>query len=333
MSEESESKKSETNSSSSKLSKHFNNMRENPWMPATIVLAIALIVVLALGGFGGMTGNVVKESVAAENLISFINSQGGPAAELVSVEEKDGFYEVTVKYDGEDIPVLVTMDGKQLVSQTIPLTGNAVSDTQSQPQQEIPKSLKPKVELFVMSYCPYGTQMEKGILPVLDELGSWIDADIKFVHYVMHGDEETEENFRQICIREEQGTKFNAYLQCILNSTSVYDPANQTQCMINTGINTATIDSCMKERAEGYYQSDSALSQQYGVQGSPTLVINGVIAESGRSPAAILNTICQAFENVPPQCSNLQLATESPSPGFGFNSGSSADSAAANCGV
>ena len=43
----------------------------------------------------------------------------------------------------------------------------------------VPKSDKPLVELFVMAYCPYGTQAEKGLIPVIELLGDKIDASIK----------------------------------------------------------------------------------------------------------------------------------------------------------
>ena len=37
-----------------------------------------------------------------------------------------------------------------------------------------PKKEKPEVELFVMSHCPFGTQIEKGMLPVARLLGDKI---------------------------------------------------------------------------------------------------------------------------------------------------------------
>jgi len=48
-----------------------------------------------------------------------------------------------------------------------------------------------------MSYCPYGTQIEKGILPVINALGNKIKFSLKFVDYAMHGKKEIDENSRQ----------------------------------------------------------------------------------------------------------------------------------------
>lgn len=307
--------------------------KNNPWMIISVVLAVAVLALLYLNFFG--FGDVSKSNIG-ETAVNFINTEllgGQQTVTLGSVTEESGIYVVSVKFQGRDVPAYFTKDGKYFLgTQIIPLTTTADTQNYTQPSQtEVPKTDKPKVELFIMSYCPYGTQMEKGILPVLALLGNKIDAKIRFVHYTMHGEKEDTENFRQLCIREEQGTKFNSYLQCILNSTSQTAPADPAQCMKKVGIDSAKVASCITGKAKDYYAADSALSQQYGVQGSPTLIINGVQASTGRSPAAILSTICAAFNTAPSECS-AQLATDNPSAGFGYSS-SGADSAAANCGA
>src|SRR3989344_6088904 len=93
---------------------------------------------------------------------------------------------------------------------------------------------------------------------------------------------EDTENFRQLCIREEQSAKFLPYVACILNSTDVNNPGNVTACMKGLGIDTVKVDDCMKNNAASYYAVDSKLSQDYGVQGSPTLIINGATSSAGR---------------------------------------------------
>ncbi|MEM2131153.1 MAG: GILT family protein, partial [Candidatus Woesearchaeota archaeon] len=70
------------------------------------------------------------------------------------------------------------------------------------------KKDKPEVQLFVMSHCPFGTQMEKGILPVVELLGNKIDFKVRFVYYAMHGEVEVKEQLRQYCIQKEQQDKY-----------------------------------------------------------------------------------------------------------------------------
>ena len=70
--------------------------------------------------------------------------------------------------------------------------------SQAEIQAEIKTSAETvSVELFVMSHCPYGVQMEKGILPVLKLLDTRIDFSLKFVDYAMHGKTELDEQTRQ----------------------------------------------------------------------------------------------------------------------------------------
>ncbi len=304
-----------------------SKIRKNPWILATLVLGI-LSIVLVFGSLGNPTGKVISSDEATDKLIEFYDAQGITGLELESVNEVDEFYEINLVYEGQTIPFYVTKSGY--------LTGNAIihldnssemfedTDTETNTPtetQEIPKQDVPKVELFVMTHCPYGTQSEKGILPAFEALGDSVDANIRFVHYFMHDPEETETPI-QVCIREEQADKYHDYLECFL------EDGNSSRCLDEVEIDEDALDECVENNAEGYYASDSELSESYGVQGSPTLVINGQMVQSSRDPASYLDTICQSFTdgNVPESCGN-ELSSSSPSPGFGW-SGTGSDTSA-----
>lgn len=313
----------------------LESLRENPWILTSIILALVLIVVIAFGNtiFTGGAAGVSKET-AAGNVISFINSQGGSTASLVSAEREGGLYKITVDYMGNQIPVYTTLDGKSLVVNPISLSGSSPSsDSSSSPQSTptptVPKSDKPTVELFVMSHCPYGTQMEKGILPVAELLGNKIDFKIKFVYYAMHGKEEVNEQTRQYCIQEEQNDKFNAYLKCFLKA------GKTDECLTEAKIDSAKLTACVNatdkkfDISKNFNDQSSWLSgrfpkfdihkadnEKYSVAGSPTLVINGQEAPSGRDPQSLLNAICGAFNTAPAECEQ-KLSSASPAPGFG----------------
>ena len=81
---------------------------------------------------------------------------------------------------------------------------------------EVKKNDKPTVELFVMSHCPYGTQIEKGIIPAIEALGDKVDFNLKFCSYAMHGEQELREELNQYCIQKEQKDKLLPYLKCFL---------------------------------------------------------------------------------------------------------------------
>ncbi|QQS20561.1 MAG: hypothetical protein IPL87_03240 [Candidatus Moraniibacteriota bacterium] len=99
----------------------------------------------------------------------------------------------------------------------------------------------PEVELFVMSYCPFGLQMQKGILPALKELGSSVQFSMRYVSYIMHGKKEFDENIRQYCIAKEEPQKYASYLGCFASS----EEGDATGCGKNAKITESKIASCV----------------------------------------------------------------------------------------
>lgn len=308
----------------------MEGIRKNPWVVVSLVLLVALVVFVVKGG--GLTGNVISGTDAGQNLLDFIKARMGQDATIDSVVKQDGFYSVTFSLSGQKSQVYVSLDGKYIIPSVIPMSeasegADAGNSGQQQKQpQEISKSDKPKVELFVMTHCPYGTQAEKGLIPAIKALGNKVDAKIRFVHYFMH-DPEKEETPRQVCIREEQGDKFLNYLECFL------EDGNSENCIVSAKIDAAKLNNCITQKlSDKYYAVDSDLSNGYGVQGSPTLVINGKVADSGRDSASFLKTICSAFNEAPKECSTTTLSGSQPSPGFGYSASGASGGSAAQCG-
>ena len=54
-----------------------------------------------------------------------------------------------------------------------------------------------------MSHCPYGTQMEKALLPVIETLGANnVNFELKFNTYAMHDKVELDEQLTQYCVKK-----------------------------------------------------------------------------------------------------------------------------------
>lgn len=87
--------------------------------------------------------------------------------DVESIKDIGGIYELNYSVMGQKAPPLyISLDGKYIYPQRIPVDFEVQGSSKPSPQNTaVPKSDKPKVELFVMSYCPYGTQMEKSIYP------------------------------------------------------------------------------------------------------------------------------------------------------------------------
>jgi protein-disulfide isomerase len=306
------------------------------------IIFLSLLLALLVSGCSaplikiGQNGEKIlspEEAKAAAE--KFINENLLPANIKATVKRavlEGEVYNISLTVNGKDYASYMTKDGKKFFQSGIDMAKlaeenavkPAVAGEQVQNQNAaVTKTDKPKVELFVMTHCPYGLQAEKGLLPAIEALGGKIDAKIRFVHYFMHGDKEEQETYSQLCFREEQAAKYYKYLSCFIAG------GDSVKCLGQAGIDKAKLNNCLGVKAKDYYKTDSELSQSYGVSGSPTLVINGAQSDSGRDSASYLASICAAFKNRPVEC-DKQLSAASPSAGFG--GGTDSGSSGGGCG-
>ncbi|MFA5930682.1 MAG: thioredoxin domain-containing protein [archaeon] len=330
------------------------------WQTSTIILTVAVVVLIGIlassfanassasGIAKGQNLNLSGQTVADET-VAFINAnllQGQATAKLDSVEEANGLYLLNLDVSGQKMPTYVSSDGKLFFPQVIDLTKKPDLQQTQEVQVSAPKSSKPSIELFVMSHCPYGTQMEKGILPVVKELGNKIDFKIKFVNYAMHPSKgEVQEQLNQFCIQQEFPEKYTAYLGKFLEA------GDSNASLGSVGLSTTDISKCVEETDKSFdviknledksswingtfpkFLINNEDNLKYGVQGSPTLVINGQIVQSGRDAQSLMNAVCNAFDNKPAECNTNMSSFGNPAPGFGFDTqGGSATTA--GCGA
>jgi hypothetical protein len=270
----------------------------------------------------------------------FINEQmvsPGTQVQIKSIVEENGLYKITVSLQGQDVTAYVSKDGKNFFPQAFNMEAQASPSATPTPQA-ISKQDTPSVELFVMSYCPYGVQIEKGILPVLDLLGSKIKFSLKFLDYALHGDKEIQENLRQYCVQQQGFDKLTQYLKCF-SEQGIADT-----CLSQAKINTSALTSCISATDNQFKITQNAKDQtlwksgqyptfdinkfdvaKYNVTGSPSLVINGTVVSAARDPQSLLKLICSSFSTEPSACQQ-QLSGDSPSPGFGTGTTASTNS-------
>lgn len=321
---------------------------------ANLILAAGLL--FAIGFFAGQQDffneekkNYLTLEEARSKTKTFIEEnlvQPGTEIEIKEASEEKGLYKITVLLGEQEIESYMTKDGKQFFPQVMDIAEieeqtEAMVEGEQATQKEIPKQEKPAVEAFIMTYCPYGTQVQKGLLPVVDLLKDKIDFDFKFVDYAMHDKEEIDENLVQYCMNEADQGKYHQYLNCFLVD------GNSESCLASSGFNKAQIDQCVnavdnehqitakyndKENWGGQFPPFDVQkedNQKYSVKGSPTLIVNGTEALSSRDPQSLLTTICESFEEAPVECQQ-ELSSATPAPGFG--EGTTASGAAAECG-
>lgn len=299
------------------------------------------------------TANITNpklDQAKVDDTVNFVKDNLLPAdvdLKLKSAEIERDLYKITLTIEDQDTIIYSSLDGEMLFLSPGITKSQILEqlDTQEQAnvQDEIPKTDKSVVEVFVMSHCPYGTQIEKGLIPVYNLLKEDADIQIKFADYAMHGEVEVLEELNQYCIEKELGKdKYFEYLSCFL------EDGKTNSCLERANITDDQISSCISSTDQEFDITKNLNDQstwkgsfptfnvflpdvtKYGVQGSPTTVINGVVVKSmPRSPQGILDTICDSFTEQPSACST-ELSTETPAPGFGFDGSGSAS--AATCG-
>ena len=278
--------------------------------------------------------------------------QPGSNVTIKDIAEEDGLYKMTVvTAAGQEVTSYLSKDGKRFYPQVIDIaqveaqaaSSTAPKESETVDATNVPKQDKAKVELFVMSHCPYGTQIEKGIVPVIEALGDKMDFELKFCNYAMHGEKELKEELNQYCIQKNEPKKLVAYLKCFLEA------GDGASCLTKAGINESKLESCVSATDKEYkvmanfndkstwvggnypgfdvYKADN---EKYGVGGSPTLVINGKQVSSGRDANSLLTAICAGFNTQPEECKKA-LSSESPAAGFGTAAATGGAAASGGC--
>jgi len=352
----------------------WSKMEEIIEKNAIISVIIVLIVVIALAtsiyAKGDMTllGNIfsfqakgLTAQVAGQKAIDFINNnilKGTGTVSLKETQEVSGMYKFKITFveQNQDTDIYLTRDGRYLfpVMEGIPIDLDEKIDGGTDTSkitscEQIEKADAPVLQAFVVSQCPFGLQMQRILAKAIEQ---GVSADNIIIRYIgsvadgkitsMHGDAEAQENLKQICIREEQASKYWSYVSCYMKK------GETDSCLTSTGVNKTSLNACVSDSSKGlvYAQEDFSISDQYGVGGSPTLIINGLLIEEFdastneclwttgcRTADAEKSIICCASNNEAGVCSQT-LSKDPAASGFSetYTSGSDSDGGA-SCGT
>jgi hypothetical protein len=296
-------------------------------------LLIVLMIAAFLIGYGSKNGislgifNNQKAEEIVDQAIGYINenflAMSEEGAILSSFEEESGVYKFTMMIEGSEYISYITKDGKILFPDGVPMVKEEETEAKKMTCEDLSKSDEPVLEAFVVSQCPFGTQMQRvlnEIVKNLPELDKYIT--VKYMGEIqdgkitsMHGDEEAQENLRQICIREEQKEKYWGYIDCYIKE------GKSEECLANSSVDLNALSQCVEDSSRGieYAQKDFDSVNEYTVTGSPTLILNKEnVSEfdfGGRTAEAVKTVICCGFSSLPAFCEE-ELSTSSAEPGF-----------------
>lgn len=329
------------------MSKHKKEKKKDPalfWKITTAFLLIAFII----STYFAFMPKEQKTSVAkisqacaisdVQKVIEFINQnfvKPGTKASVINYSEENICW-ITTEYQGNHIPVILKQRNVLVLPYNvidIEKTQRELEEQRKKAEQNIPKTEKPEVKLFIMSFCPYGRQAAEAMINVYKLLKDRADIKVHYVIYpsdyykgreeqycidsycAMHGLKELKENLREMCIAKLYG--WDVYWSYMEKQLKNCDFNNIETCWKTVaqevGIDTAKIEECVKVNATAYLKEEYELNKKYGVTASPTIFINNVNYIGQRTPEAFKQAICSAFVEAPEECSQELSQTSSAS--------------------
>lgn len=295
------------------------------WPAISAVLAVLLVASFIMNSGekdSGIAGNGVAPASAdkqqfALQMKSFIQdslTQNTSEVSIENVTEEGGLYKFNVMINGRLAAVsYATKDGALLFPSALDVEKikKEVSEATAKAaeSQIITKSDIPKVQLFVMSQCPYGVQAENAIKPVLDTLKSKIKFELRFIanrkedgtFASLHGAPEVAEDLRQVCAMN----VYSNYMDYIACRNANIKSDDWQACASKSGMNAEVIKACSEGR-EGadLLAKNIQAGNDLGIGSSPTILINSGGYTGQRTPDALLGAICSAFNDAPKECLN-----------------------------
>jgi len=168
---------------------------------------------------------------------------------------------------------------------------------------ELAQKRKVKLDLYVMSYCPYGLRAEEIVFPIVEKHPDLIDFNLYYIvskkddeFTSLHGVEEVNENLRQICVKLLKPEVLFDYVRCVNKSK---DQDNWKRCAEESGIDIDELKKCISSKdAENELNLHYTRKSRLYIDSSPTAFINNRRFSGGFSNSMfIMKEICNQISN------------------------------------
>ncbi|MDD5309034.1 MAG: GILT family protein [Deltaproteobacteria bacterium] len=213
------------------------------------------------------------------------------------------------KLEGSDnfvFPLGRTWDPKaEICNDGVDNTGDGkvdCDDDTCKGKKECREEMKNKVDLFVMSQCPYGVRTVNAMEEVIKNFKNdrkKMDFTLEFIGNMgpdgkptsMHGQGEIDEDLRQVCAQKYYGKdyKFMGYILCRNKDVRSTD----WQACATGGVKADVVKKCA-EGPEGLelLKASFKKAEDLGISGSPSWLLNNKFEMAGRDPEGIKAAFC-----------------------------------------
>ena len=174
---------------------------------------------------------------------------------------------------------------------------------------------KVKVEMYVMSKCPFGVQAEQGFQPVMDAMGDAIDWQVNFIvdeqngsFNSLHGEPEVKGDIQQLCVMKHYPAwkKWTGFISCY-NENWRQIPEGWEKCAKKMGMDEGKLKSCIDgSQGKDLLRGSMKKAKAANAQGSPTILVAGEAYNGGRGKTDFTRAICDKFPGKKPAaCDNI----------------------------
>ncbi|MBI4061526.1 MAG: thioredoxin domain-containing protein [Elusimicrobia bacterium] len=177
------------------------------------------------------------------------------------------------------------------------------------PAQAEAAASKVKLDLHVMSLCPYGLKAENGVLPAVKSLAKQVDFNLYFIgssttgadgmpqFRALHGAPEVAENIRQVCAMKLSPDKFMDYI--LERNKAVHAPEwkDAARAAKLSAAQIAKMEECANgPQGAAWYSKNIESSQARNVNASPTVFINDAPYTRARTQGWVTLALCDALK-------------------------------------
>ncbi|MCA9666662.1 MAG: hypothetical protein KC503_13780 [Myxococcales bacterium] len=200
------------------------------------------------------------------------------------------------------------------------LVGASLADARlptafKRPRQPTAKG-KVRLQLYVMSKCPFASMLEQNLGPVIARMGSYVDLRVDYIANVspgsgtitsLHGATEVEGDKVELCVikRYPEPHRFLSFINC-QNRTFRNIPNDWRRCARAQRMSVKGIGACLGgAEASMLLRASARRARAAGASGSPTIYLAGKPYRGGRSTRELTAALCNALTRKPKLCANL----------------------------
>jgi len=284
----------------------IKNPFKDPWKILTVIFAIAFIVTVFL--YYQKANNLSGEK-AGKKLVEFLNSRADGTIGYISSQDLGSVYEITISYLGQQIPVYVTKDGEYFIQTIIQISDNSllkdVSENDVGNNENIiinasvdddpvlgNKNAPVTIIEFSDYECPFCGRFFSETLPLLKK--EYIDTGKVILVYRdfpldIHPNAQKAAEAAE-CVGEKSDLAYYKMHDLIFDNQEQLSTDNLKKLAKNLGYN---IDNCLdSDKMKPEVEKDLQDGLNYGVDGTPTFFINGMIL-SGAQPFSAFKDIIE----------------------------------------